>query len=218
MHEEGYACWRRSQRRIREDPGTAAGVREYVVEAEIVSVGEKLVRPEGVRDGAIVRAGRRFAEDAGDAAREVRQLTKRCGPLREVTGRLLVRAADTAGRVSDRFVRLAREPHEELARMEQRMHPLQAARPDDGREPPGVLELAQSLPEQYRAYSEPRKRLVVDSVSSNFRLDNATLCADFRLPFAIPAVSDNHPLKSGWVDDFRTAVIAHPIELDLVTA
>ena len=62
----------------------------------------------------------------------------------------------------------------------------------------------------------PKKRQIADSVFSSLELDGISLCAEYRLPFAILAKNGNHSLDYGWVDDYRTALSVHPRALDLL--
>ena len=57
-----------------------------------------------------------------------------------------------------------------------------------------ILELAQHLSRQYVMLKPPEKRQIADSVFSNLELDGVSLCAEYRLPFAILAKNTNRPL------------------------
>lgn len=112
---------------------------------------------------------------------------------------------------------MARQKQQELSVVRQRMKEIQTGKQSLGGEAAKVLELTQHLAGRYVTLPADQKRRVVDSVFLNVRLDGLNLCGDYRLPFSILAEDGNHPLESGWVDDFRTALIAHPIELELST-
>ena len=75
-----------------------------------------------------------------------------------------------------------------------------------------------NLVAQYVTLPAGQKRRVVDSVFLNLSLDGVSVCGDYRLPFSILAENGEHPLNSGWVDDFRTAASIYPVTLDLSVA
>ncbi|MDH4203403.1 MAG: hypothetical protein OEV87_10995, partial [Phycisphaerae bacterium] len=59
------------------------------------------------------------------------------------------------------------------------------------------LELAQDLSKQYVTLKPPQKRQIANSVFSNLELNGISLCAEYRLPFAILAKNANGPVKGG---------------------
>ncbi len=48
---------------------------------------------------------------------------------------------------------------------------------------------------RYVTLKPPQKRQIADSVFSNLELDGVSLCAEYRLPFAILAENGTHPLN-----------------------
>jgi len=66
---------------------------------------------------------------------------------------------------------------------------------EDNGGPLKILELAQNLSGQYVTLKPGQKRQIANSVFSNLELNGVSLCAEYRLPFAILAKNSNHPFE-----------------------
>jgi len=100
-------------------------------------------------------------------------------------------------KLAEGFLRVARQRQEELSLLQQGVQQIKEGKEDNNGNAAEILELAQHLAKQYVTFSPPQKRQITDSVFLNLRLDDATLCADYWLPFSILAENDDHPLNSG---------------------
>ena len=92
-------------------------------------------------------------------------------------------------------MRLARERQSEMALLQRRFEQTKSGLQEDTGGPVKILELAQHLSRQYVTLKPPKKRQIADSVFSNLELDGVSLCAEYRLPFAILAKNTDRPLN-----------------------
>lgn len=157
----------------------------------------KLVFPQEVYDWAIAYLRHTLAKDATDTEMELRKLTKKATDIQAGLDTLLVKAAQTDDNLADEFLRLARQKQQELSMVRQRVDEIKTGRQTKGDDAARILELTQNLAAQYVTLSADQKRRVVDSVFLNLRLDDISLCGDYRLPFSILAENGNHPPESG---------------------
>ena len=91
--------------------------------------------------------------------------------------------------------RLARERQSEMALLQRRFEQTKLGLQEDSGGPLKILELAQHLSRQYVTLKPSQKRQIANSVFSNLELDSVTLCAEYRLPFAILAKNANRPFN-----------------------
>lgn len=101
-----------------------------------------------------------------------------------------------------------------MALLQHRFDQLKSGLQEDDGKSVKILELAQSLSRQYVTLKPPQKRQIANSVFSNLQLNGVSLCADYRLPFAILAKNANRPVEYSWVDDYRTALSVQPVAID----
>ncbi len=108
---------------------------------------------------------------------------------------ILLRTAQADDSLADGFMRLARERQSEMDLLQQRYEQTKTGLQENNGGPLKILELAQNLSRQYVTLKPPKKRQIADSVFSNLELDGVSLCADYRLPFAILAKNANRPFE-----------------------
>ena len=108
---------------------------------------------------------------------------------------ILLRTAQAEDSLADEFMRLARERQSEMVLLQRRFEQTKLGLQEDTGEPVKILELAQHLSRRYVTLKLSKKRQIADSVFSNLELDGVSLCAEYRLPFAILAKNTNHPLN-----------------------
>ena len=82
-----------------------------------------------------------------------------------------------------------------MALLQRRFEQTKLGLQEDTGGPVKIFELAQHLSRQYVTLKPPKKRQIVDSVFSNLELDDVSLCAEYRLPFAILAKNSGHPFE-----------------------
>ena len=130
-----------------------------------------------------------------DTQKELKLLKRKISESQNTVDAILLRAAQAEDSLADGFMRLARERQSEMALLQRRFEQTKLGLQEDTGEPVKILELAQHLSRQHVMLKPPKKRQIADSVFSNLKLDGVSLCAEYRLPFAILAENANHPLN-----------------------
>jgi len=110
---------------------------------------------------------------------------------------ILLRAAQAQDSLAESLMRLAQERRSEAALLQHRFEQLKSGSQEDNSRPMKIIELAQHLSRQYVMLKSPQKRQIANSVFSNLQLNGISLCAEYRLPFAILAKNANCPVKGG---------------------
>ncbi len=195
MHKQQYSYYICSQRRHRDHPVKPAWVPESLIESQIVSMLDKLILPKEVYDWVIEYLKRISTQEGVDTQKELKSLKRKISESQNTVDALLLRAAQAEDSLADGFMRLARQRQSEMALLQRRFEQTKSGLQEDTGEPLKILELAQLLSRQYVTLKPPQKRQIADSVFSNLELDDVTLCAEYRLPFAILAKNANPPLN-----------------------
>ncbi len=194
-HKKKYTYYICAQRRNIEHIEKPAWVPEQKIESQIVSFLEKLVLPRDIYDWVVEYLKRYSTKEISDTEKELKSLKRKISESKKVIDSILLRAAQANDDLADNFMRLAQERQSEVSLLQQRYEQLKSGLQEDNSKPLKILELAQSLSKQYVTLKPPQKRQITNSVFSNLTLNGVSLCADYRLPFAILAKNANHPVN-----------------------
>ena len=194
-HKQQYSYYICSQRRHLDHAAKPAWVPEQKIELQIVSLLEKLILPKEVYDWVLEYLKRSSTQEVVDTQKELKSLKRKISDSQNTVDAILLRAAQADDSLADGFMRLARERQSEMALLQRRFEQTKSGLQEDTGGPVKILELAQHLSRQYVTLKPPQKRQIADSVFSNLELDGVSLCAEYRLPFAILAENGNHPLN-----------------------
>jgi DNA invertase Pin-like site-specific DNA recombinase len=197
MHKRKYTYYFCSQRQHQEHPIKPAWVSEPDIESQIITLLGRLVLPKEIYDWAKEYLQRVLVQDESDMENELMKLKRRLSETQATMDALLLKAAHVEDNMSEGFMRLARDKHNEIAVVQQRIDEITHGKREYSGEPVRIIELAQNLSAQYVTLKPPQKRQIANSVFSNLELDDVTLCGTYRLPFAILAENANRPLKCG---------------------
>ena len=124
---------------------------------------------------------------------------------------ILLRAAQADDSLAEGFMRLARERQSEMALLQQRFEKVKSGLEEDSSTPLKILELAQNLSKQYVTLKPSQKRQIANSVFSNLELNGVSLCANYRLPFAILAKNANRPVDYPQGDSNPCRRVENPV-------
>jgi len=193
LHKQRYTYYRCAQINHYEHPVRPSWVPESVIDAQVIRMLEKIVLPKGVYDWAMAYLEHMLVRDATDMEQELRKLKRKTADAQATLDTLLLKAAQATDNLAEEFLRLARQKQSELALLQQRTTQIVAGKQENNSDAAKILELAQCLSQQYVIFSPVQKRQVVDSVFLNLRLDDVTLCVDYRLPFSILAENRSCP-------------------------
>jgi len=197
LHKKRYIYYRCAQFNQREHLVKPSWVTEQAIEEQIIRMLDKLVLSKEVYDWVLAYLERSIAKDAVNTEKELRTLRKKAIDTQATLDTLLLKVAQTEDNLAGSFLRLARQKQEEIELLREKIKQIEAGKPENSHDAARILELAQHLAEQYVTFPSPQKRQITDSVFLNLRLDDVTLCGDYKLPFSILAENDNHPLDSG---------------------
>ncbi len=153
--------------------------------------------PKDVYDWVMEYLKRSSNKDTSDVEKELKSLKRKISESQKIVDSILLRAAQVEDSLADNFMRLAQERQSEVKILQHRFDQLKSGFQEDNDKPVEILELAQSLSKQYVTLKPSQKRQIASSVFSNLLLNGVSLCADYRLPFAILANNANRPLKGG---------------------
>ena len=195
MHKQKYTYYFCSQRKYQEHPVKPAWVSEPEIESQIVALLGRLVLPKEIYDWAKEYLQWVLVKDETDMENELIKLKRRLSETQTTMDALLLKAAHAEESLAEGFMRLARDKHNEVTLVKQRIEEITQGKRAYSSEPVRIIELAQNLSAQYLTLKPPQKRQIVNSVLSNLELDDVTLCGTYRLPFAILAENANRPLK-----------------------
>jgi hypothetical protein len=193
MHKQKYTYYFCSQRRHREHPVKPAWVSEPDIESQIVTLLGRLVLPKEIYDWAKEYLQRVLVQDEVDIKNELMKLKRRLSESQATMDALLLKAAHAEENLSEGFMRLAHDRHNEITMVQQRIEELTHGKREYSGEPIRIIELSQ----HHLTLKPPQKRQIANSVFSNLELDNVTLCGTYRLPFAILTENANRPLDCG---------------------
>lgn len=194
-HKQQYTYYVCSQRRHLNHSAKPAWVPEQHIESQIVSLLDKLILPKEVYNWVIEYLKRTSTQEVVDTQKELKSLKRKISESQNTVDAILLRAAQADDSLVDGFMRLARERQSEMALLQRRFEQTKLGIQEDTGEPLKILELAQHLSRRYVTLKPSPKRQIAESVFSNLELDGVSLCAEYRLPFAILAKNTNHPLN-----------------------
>ena len=197
LHKKRYTYYICAQRRSIDHAEKPAWVPEPKIESQIVSLLEKLVLPKDVYDWVLEYLKRASTQDVSDVENELKSLKRKIAESQKTVDAILLRAAQADDSLADGFMRLAQERQSEMGLLQHRLDQLKSGLQEDNGKPLKILELAQDLSKQYVTLKPPQKRQIANSVFSNLELNGISLCAEYRLPFAILAKNANGPVKGG---------------------
>ena len=194
-HKKQYTYYICAQRRHIDHVEKPAWVPEPKIESQIVSLLEKLVLPKEVYDWVLEYLKRSATQESTDVEKELKSLKRKISESQKTIDSILLRAAQAEDSLADGFMRLAQERQSEVTLLQHRFEQVKSGLQEDNGGPLKILELAQDLSRQYVTLKPPQKRQIANSVFSNLELNGVSLCADYRLPFAILAKNANRPVN-----------------------
>ena len=194
-HKKKYTYYICAQRRHVDHVEKPAWVPEHKVESQIVSLLEKLVLPKDVYDWALEYLKRASKQETSDVEKELKSLKRKISDSQKTVDSILLRAAQADDSLAEGFMRLAQERQSEVTLLQHRFGQLKSGLKDEDDKPLKILELTQNLSRQYVTLKPSKKRQIANSVFSNLELNGVSLCADYRLPFAILAKNANRPVN-----------------------
>jgi hypothetical protein len=168
---------------------------EQRIESQIVSLLEKLVLPKDIYEWVLEYMKRSSIQEMADVEKELKSLKRKLSESQNTVDSILLRAAQADDSLAEGFMRLARERQGEMVLLQQRFEQVKSGSQEDTSGPLKILELTQNLSKQYVTLKPPQKRQIANSVFSNLELNGVSLCAEYRLPFAILAKNANGPVK-----------------------